>query len=216
MPLTLAQFRARAAARLIDASNVLFSTATLDEAIQSALDEYSEVYPYTYTTLLVLEIDGREINLGDVTGLVKVTSVQWPFDSDDETYPRPFVAFNLSYDDAQPVLYLYTNGLPVIDDEVLVTWAGKHTIQNLDSASTTTVRPDHETVLVTGAAGYAAMSRAIELNETDPSMYASAPNYGAISAEYLKQFKDALTKISQREIAHAPQVARWTIDKWDE
>jgi hypothetical protein len=44
---TLAEIRDRVEAKLLDETNVVWSTDTIDEAIRTALDEYSLALPYT-------------------------------------------------------------------------------------------------------------------------------------------------------------------------
>jgi hypothetical protein len=89
---TLAEIRDRVEAKLLDETNVIWSTDTIDEAIRSALDEYSLALPATMDEVITLEAAGREIDLSDIAGLLKVTQVRWPYDSGVEqwaTEPGP-------------------------------------------------------------------------------------------------------------------------------
>ena len=108
MPLTLAQYRTRIAARLLDSSNAVYSTTTIDEALKAALHDYSAALPLTAETVLTLPGDGREVALNGVSNLLQVLEVWWPYDSDaGEVWPPNQVAgFRVWWDDAQPVLLL--------------------------------------------------------------------------------------------------------------
>src|SRR4051812_32019556 len=102
MPSTLAQFEARLAARLVDAANAVWSSATLDEALPSALAEYSAAVPLTAETAITLPGAGREIALSGVADLLSVSEVWWPYaTTSSEVWPPNQVAgFRVYWDDA--------------------------------------------------------------------------------------------------------------------
>jgi len=66
MALTLSQYEARVSQYLMDASNTIWPTATLDECIRLALHEYSEANPLGMETVVTLPGDGREVALSAV------------------------------------------------------------------------------------------------------------------------------------------------------
>jgi hypothetical protein len=162
---TLAQLEARLAARLVDAGNAVFAVTTLDEALRTALSDYTTAAPLAMETVLVLPGDGREIALNGVSGLIDVTDVWWPFDSDSQVWPPNRVrGFRLWWDDAQPVLFLEhaTGGQPREGDELRLWYTRAHTLEGLDGGALTTLPTHHESALVTGAAGYAALSENLD------------------------------------------------------
>ena len=122
MPSTLSQLEARVAARLGDPTNTIYSLATLDEALRSALAEYNAVLPLTAETVIRLPADGREIALSGVSGLLGVSAVWWPYaTTGGEAWPPPEApGFRVWWDDAQPVLILTsrTGGQPQAGDEL--------------------------------------------------------------------------------------------------
>ena len=175
---TLAQLQARLAARLVDAANTVFAAGTLEEALRAALSDYTAAAPLTMETVLVVPGDGREIALNSVAGLIGVTDVWWPYDSESASPawpPNRVRGFRLWWDDAQPVLFLESagGGLHLAGDEVRLWYTRAHTLQDLDGGALTTVPAHHESQLVTGAAGYAALSEnldqigAIKLDPTE-------------------------------------------------
>jgi hypothetical protein len=104
---TLAELRDRVEVTLSDATNTIWSTDVLDEAIQSALDEYSQVLPVKAVEVITLTAAGREIDLSGVAGLLKVTEVWWPYDSTSEVWPPNRVRGFYQYTTVDgPVLFL--------------------------------------------------------------------------------------------------------------
>src|SRR4051812_26996908 len=103
MPSTLSQLESRLSARLGDPTNAVYSTATLDEALRSALAEYNAVLPLTAETVITLPGDGREIALSGLSGLLGVSAVWWPYTStgSEAWPPADAPGFRLWWDDAQ-------------------------------------------------------------------------------------------------------------------
>jgi hypothetical protein len=161
----LSQLQTRLAARLVDAANAVFSTTTLEEALRSALSDYTAAVPLTMETVLTLPAAGREIALNNVSGLIGVTDVWWPYDSLAPAWPPNRVrGFRLWWDDAQPVLFLanVAGAEPQADDELRLWYTRAHSLEDLDGGALTTVPVHHESALVTGAAGYAALSENVD------------------------------------------------------
>src|SRR5436309_13301084 len=118
---TLAQLEARVSARLVDATNAVFSLATIDEALRSALSDYTEACPLTSETYITTPAAGREIALSGVSGFLALTNVWWPFDPDTEVWPPNQVGgWRVWWDDAQPLLILSskTGSQPAASDNV--------------------------------------------------------------------------------------------------
>ncbi len=110
---------------LSDTTPATFTTGQVDESIQRALDEYSQYNPMQGETLLDLPGDGWEIALNNVTGLLRVMAVHWPYDStaaEEEQEENKVTHWFLWWDDAQPIITVVTSdsSMPVEDDEVRV------------------------------------------------------------------------------------------------
>ncbi len=217
---TIADFRTRIRALLVDAAGAIFSDAIVDEALRQALDEYNEALPLGKETVIDLPGDGREIALNGLDGLRQVMEVYWPFDSLSEPWPPNRArGFHVYWDDSQPVLYLdnVEGDEPQLDDELRLWYTTSHTIDGLDGASITTLPGEHCSLIASGAAGHAALARGVDLIEVT-----SADLYGTglllvWAQRKLKDFRDALEKIKR---AHAraglPYGAGWKLDKWDQ
>jgi hypothetical protein len=167
--------------------------------VRQVLGDYNQVNPRALETVITLPGDGREIALSGLDGLIQVTDVWWPYDSDaDEVWPteKP-VGFRLWWDDGSPVLFLtHLYGTqPQADDEMRIFYTASHTIQNLDSASSTTPIASHEFMIVRGAAGLACLGRGVDLNETAANMAVSTPNYAALARLFLQNGRPELAPI---------------------
>jgi hypothetical protein len=167
---TLSQLRDRVEQLLQDVSNDIFTTGLLDECLRQALDEYSQVSPLTMETVITLPGDGHEIALDSLPNLSEVLEVCYPYDTTgaaETCLPNQVRGFRLLWDDARAVLWLETLGgvQPQQGEQVRLWYAQPHTIQDLDGGDCTTLPTPHETMLVVGAAGHAALSRAIDLVE---------------------------------------------------
>ena len=219
---TLAQMRDRVELILQDTGNAIWDTDTIDEALQQALDQYNGVNPLHMETVITLPGDGREIALSGISGLLDVLDVWWPYDSDaaDETWPPNRVrGWRLWWDDAQPLLFLeiQEGSQPQTDEEVRIWYTKRQTIQDLDSADSTTLRGDHESLIVLGAAGHAAMSRTIDLVEVSGTDLYQVSILGTWGQRKLREFQAALRQLERHHARRGRSWGvGWAMDKWDE
>ena len=217
----LAAIRDRIEEMLQDTGNAIWDTAVLDEAIKQALDQYNLVNPLNMETVITLPGDGREIALSGVTGLLSVLDVWWPYDSDaaQETWPPNRVrGWRLWWDDNQAVLFIeITEGSqPQLNEELRLWYAKQQTIQDLDSAATTTLRDDHESIIIMGAAGHAAMSRVVDLIEVAGTDLYQVGLLGTWGQRKLREFQAELKKIQRKQARRGPSwLTGWSLDKWD-
>jgi len=214
---TLTGFRTRIAQVLLDTSNTIWPTNALDEALRAALDDYTRAAPLLKETLLTLIADGREIALDSLANLITVTDVIWPYDAD--VWPPAHVAFRLIWDDARPVLVINADdgAEPQAADDLRLYYTAPHTIQDLDSAGVTTLYPGHESDIIHGAAGYAAISRGADLIEKHGGRSIDAPRIEAWGQRKLEAYSRRLLRLSPAfHRASAPTYAptAWTLDKW--
>jgi len=218
----LAEIRDRVELLLVDTANAIYPAALIDEAIRLALDQYNLVNPLGAETVITLPGDGREIALEALSGLLYVLEVWWPYDSSaaSETWPPNKVqGFRLWWDDARPVLFLDIpdGAQPRMGDELRIWYARRQTIENLDSASITSLRGDHESLIVLGAAGHAAMSRAADLIEiagTDLYQVGVLATWGN---KKLREYAQELARLQRQTSRQGPAWGSgWKLDKWEE
>jgi hypothetical protein len=223
MTATLATLRDRVELILADVTNAIYSTDTIDEAIRLAIHEYSQAFPQELETVITVPADGREIALDDLTGLLNVMDVWYPYDSDaaTETWtPNEITGFSVYWDNNQPVLFLTKadGAQPQTDEEIRIWYSVLHTLSGLDSESTTTIRIDHESMLAVGASAKAAFTRAGDLVETaniDLYEVGLLGSWAVIQQRRFEMWLGALRKKSTRAGVQWGWSQGWRMDKWD-
>jgi hypothetical protein len=163
MPTTIAALRTRVATILADASNQIWSTTDLDEAIRRALHNYSNANPRKRITTITLSTATREISTASITDIIAIEEIWLPYDATNPNAPINRRAFRFWKDAA--TIYILSQYMPQPGDIARIFYAALHTINGLDSASSTTLPDEHTSTIAFGAAGYAAASRAIDLAE---------------------------------------------------
>lgn len=216
---TLAQLRDRVEVVLVDSGNLIWSTDAIDEGIRQALEEYSRTLPLLKSDTLTLGAAGREIDLSSLTGLLDVTRVYWPYDASAETWPPNRVkGWRLTLLDGDtPTLELtgWDQAQPQAGDVVRLWYTAMQTIDGLDSADASTVRQDHESLLVVGAAGKCALFRAADLIEIAGTDLYQVGLLNSWGKNKLKEFMYTLEMIRSREaVRGVPWVSGWPLDKW--
>ena len=205
---TLAQLRTRVLLVLLDTASAIFTADLVDDSLRQVLHSYTLVNPLTNETVIVLPGEGREIALDALTNLRFVLDVWWPYDSLSpyEWPPNRVKGYRLDWDDARPVLNLYqiVGNEPQTDDEVRIWYATPQTIQDLDSASVTTVLAEHESHLVNAAAGQAAMSRSLDLVETAGTDLYQVSILATWGANKLRLFNTWLDSLRQANVRLGP------------
>jgi hypothetical protein len=217
----LAGIRDRVEVMLQDTGNAIWDTDALDEGLRQALDQYNSVNPIHMETVITLPGDGREIALAGITGLLDVLDIWWPYDSlaSSEAWPPNRVrGWRLWWDDAQPLLFLeIKEGIqPKIDQEVRVWYSKRQTIQNLDAADLTTLRGDHESLIILGGAGHAAMSRTVDLVEVPGTDLYQVGLLGTWGQRKIREFQATIRKLERSRARRGRSWGEgWSLDKWD-
>ncbi len=158
--ITLATYRTRVL-NTLKSTNEKFEDTTLDEAIRRVLDEYSQVFPDIQNESFALTQSGRAHLLEGGTGLLAVLQLILPYETgllDPAINERE--DFYIFFHQGHPYAYFTGQPIPLVGQTLSVRFARRHTLSGLDDAELTTIRPDHESMLVVGAAGAAATSRA--------------------------------------------------------
>ena len=213
------ELEVRILAMLVDSGGVAYTSALVAESLQRALDQYSQYNPHAAETLLILPGDGWEVALNGVDGLLRVMAVHWPYDStldEDDQHANRVNHFVLWWDDAQPVITLETddNSMPELDDELRIWYEKAQTIQSLGAGTFTSVPALHESMLVTGAAGFAAMSKSAEMMlATDTDMYGTTlvATWGRAKE---REFNKNLLDLARQVGYSGRQRQGWSMDKW--
>ena len=211
--------RTRLANRLADPSHAIWSTDALDEALRTALHDYSQALPLTTQTAITLPGHSFDVALNDIAGLLSVLGAWWPYDAlYPWSLPDGLSGFRLWWDDAQPVLRLATvdRAIPRACDAVLLIYGHAHAIEGLDGADFTSFFSHHESGLLTGAAGYAATMEHVDQAgqvRLDPN---EARTLAGWSGARLKEFRAWLASLRTGPGPSGKAFSRgWALDKWD-
>jgi hypothetical protein len=130
MTAILATLRDRVELALQDASNAIWSTDDIDEAIRLALGAYTKVNPHRRIDTITLTADGREIDISGLTALLRVERVWWDYDAADPRHPPRWRDFEVWPGD---ILYINDAGEPQSGDVVRVWHTTPQTLAGLDA-----------------------------------------------------------------------------------
>ncbi len=188
---TLTTLTARAANLLMDVSAVIFASATIQEGIALALEEFNSVRAQEIIGTKTPTASNKIVSLSTLTGLLSVSKVWFPYTAaTPEDPPNELRNWYLHWSAGVPELYLGDGALsPGGSDVARIFYTIPHTLNGLASAVTTTYPAIDDKLLVLGGAGYACMGRSIDLAETAASQAVSTPNYAAIGRQLLDQFR---------------------------
>jgi hypothetical protein len=211
----LTTYRARIVNSLDDAT-LKYSNAILDEALRKVLNEYTRAFPNIKTASTTVTAAGRSQPLADCANLITIINLYHPFISTlADPYIHPREDFTLSWSDGSPVVYFKGDHIPQVGEIIFTSYAARQTINLLDSAATTTVRDDHEDLLITGAAGQAAMMRASGLTEKWGSIPGQQSNLMIWGKSQYQRFIDFLIEIRSEMPMDIFPESSWHLDIWD-
>ena len=145
--MTLTQMRNRLRIDLHDedSTNYRWTDAQLDRHLGRAVRELSAAQPRPDVATIQTGADGRTVPLASLTDLIRVEAVEFPVDES----PPSCVDYSLR----AATLILLTYEPPGPNESVKVHYGRLHTLDATDS----TIPPHLEELVLTGAAGYAAM-----------------------------------------------------------
>jgi DNA-binding protein len=196
MTATLTTLRDRVELMLADTGNAIWSTDDIDEAIRQALHEYSKTRPLRVDGTITLSADGREIDVSSLTGLLGVFELWCPYTAADPEYPENRRSFAFWPDTGE--VYVTDDYEPQSGDVMRVFYTKLQTLNGLDSASSTTVPLDDETLVAIGAAGYAATSRAVDFAEQVTLDRLTSQQVRAWGLAKLQEFRSGLKAVARR------------------
>ena len=142
-------------AELKDTSNTNWSVAELTNHVRRALRAYNRVDPVRTAGALASVAGQREYDLSSLSNLMEVLDVWYPYDDSDPAYlpnrPR-WCLIRRGY------LYLDVADAPSgdADEKIRVFYTIPHTVEDLDSATETTLDGQGEELVVMGASAFAA------------------------------------------------------------
>ena len=211
----LVSYRTRITNSLDDTTSK-YSSGIIDEALRKVLNTYTRANPNITAVTHTVSTAGRKQTI-TAPGLIAIIQLVHPYNA---SAADPFVYeredFYQVYENNSPVLYFTGEDIPQTDEVVYIKYGAKHTIDDLDSAEATTVRDDHEDILVVGAAGQAAMMRASGLNEQwggRPGEMSALMSWGQSQYNAFLQF---IEEIKQEVTIPLFPSTHWQLDEWDD
>ena len=212
----LAEYRVNILASLLDASNIKYSTNTIDEALRRCLNDYTRVFPDFSSASITLAATGRTIALTAQTDLISIFTCLHPYVSTlTDIYERAREDFFINWVAGIPYLHITGSPLPLNGDKIFIEYTKAQKVKDLDSASATTVRLDHKPILIAGAAGFAALIRSQSLNESWGGLPGQMPALSQWGNMMIKQFNEQLVIIKQ-ELNLSPFTKKgWDLDEHD-
>lgn len=127
-----------------DASAYRWTDAVLDRHIKRALQEYSHASPIEQKTALTTEADSRDVDVSSLTPRIRIIAAEYLTGE----YPPAYVPFLLWGD----TVTLDLTGEPSGTPSVNVYWHKEHSVNG-----SVTFPSSHDSIVATGAAGYAAL-----------------------------------------------------------
>ncbi len=195
MAATLTSLTDRVEAFLMDSGNSIWDTGTIAEAIRQTLHEYSRVWPQQAVGTVTMGSDTREVDVSALTGLLGVRRVWLDYDSSNPENPPRWA----SHFELWPGSILYVGDIEPKNNDVLrIFYTVMQTLNGLDSETVTSIPLDHESLIVIGAAGYAAFSRSVDLAETAGVSAVSTPNLAALGSRLLRFFREELYDLREQ------------------
>ena len=216
MALALAAYRTLVL-NILAETLVKYTNDNLDSAIRRALNDYSRAFPDVAETSLTVATAGRTQSLSTLTSLMGVLGVIHPYIS---TNPDPWANrradYVLDWSAGSPRLTFQGSLIPKLSDKIYIKYLKRQFVKDLDSATSTTLRDDHEIYLAQGAAGYAAMSRSSGLNEQwggRPGEMSQLMQWGRDSVNRFQLFFESIKLDFSDGVFND---SGWKLDQWDE
>jgi len=211
----LAAYRTRLSNSLND-TTTKYSNDVLDEALRKVLNEYTRAFPDISTREISLPSAGRVQSLGECPGLISVLQLVHPYNASlTDPFMREREDFYIVWQAGVPCAYFTGPDIPLAGELLYVKYAGRQTIQDLDGAPATSVRADHEDLLVVGASGQAAMIRASGLNEAWGVKSGEMSQLMVWGSDQYARFVQSLAEIRTELAVNIFPDARWNLDEWD-
>jgi hypothetical protein len=140
-----------------------WESETLTLALRHALLQYSRALPDQAITTVNVTASSRELSIAAITPRLQVIKVWLPYTAASPEHPPNWRNFEEWPGD---LLYFPDDSQPSSGNVARIFYSRPRTLSGLDGAQTTTIKTPHEDIIITGAAGFAALARAEQLAET--------------------------------------------------
>ena len=159
----------------------------LDRHLLRAVRDLSFVWPHEQKATLTTSAGSRDLSLATLTDLVRVYAVEYPVGR----YPAAFVQHSVF----AGTLTLLTEQTPAGIEDVDVFWGAVHTLDD----STSTIPAVAEDIVLTGAAGFAAVELAsFATNRANVGGPETMRQYMDWGERLLRRFNESLRELGDR------------------
>ena len=180
----------------------------LDEAIRWALGRYNEINPEITITTATLAADGREVDISGITDYLDIFRVWWPYTSTAPERPPNWRDFEVWPGD---ILYIDADSEPQSADVVRIWYSKLRTLSGLDTATSTTLPEQHESLIIAGASGFAAQERV----QDEPQRWIPR-KLREWAVLRLREFERGLKQVARQQASKHSGLAPITmLDRWD-
>lgn len=188
MPQPIATYRTRIALLLDDTTNARYTANQIDQALRTALEEFTLRQPVRRTYSVTADGLRRVVLPADFSALQILGVEEWNADPSIDKA----IIYTAGFDDEQWYIEFDEDTVPDSGTILTVKYTDYQTIDGLDSAAGTTIPIAMEEPLMMGAAGYAAQSRAVSRAESINLQPGVLSQLLKVAEHYLTKFKMAI------------------------
>lgn len=181
-----------------DSAGTYFTTAIVTAGVRQALKEFNATLPQHLAVTITGVNDQYEYELSDEDmSALDILDVLLQGDDNNE------LDIPLTYDDyIEDERVFFRLRRPVTtSDTLIVRYTSHHTINGLDSQVESTIRADHDQILVDGGAFYAIMVRATARIETINLSKDQSDNYREVATQFRTAFNAGLADAARKRKA---------------
>jgi len=214
----LTEYTASIRTLLADSAGARYTTTLLETAVRFALAEYSMASPHQTELDFTVTASGRQQSISALAsaGFMSIIEVYHPYDSAAET-PVPSEAWYTFMQGSTPAITFTGTAVPQAGEHILIRYACRHTIDDLDSATNTSICPGHESAIILGGCGHAMVLRSAGLTESFRTREADSSTLLLLGNEFLERFRRFLNTLRAATVSTRgpfPPV-KWSLDQWD-
>jgi len=209
MTATLATLIDNTQAALSDTAATYFSDALITAALRAALMEVNERAPIHAGDLVTVIADQKEYEVTDFdTEAIAVLDVLKQDADGEDDEPLTYDAYT---EDARVFFRLRE---AEASGTLVVRYTQPHTINGLDSQTSSTVQAIHDNTLVMGAAYHACIIRSVSRLEANNYNKNVSDNYADAAKKYRELFEKGLSKMAAEQVpVSEPDTRAWN-DEW--
>jgi len=194
--MNLLDYRSQTRTELSDLNVTTWDDDILDQALRQGLADYNDAHPDEAIATLTFASAVRELNVSSLARLIEITRLWLPYTAADPEHPPQWrTGFELW---PGSILYIGDDPKPAANDVARIWYTRRTIIDGLDAATSTTVAAEHEPLLVTGAAAYAASARSREISEAINAENEAYRQTASFAFRKLNEFRAGLNRIRQK------------------